>query len=519
MLSAIALTACEDDTTIINPDPGHPSTLPDETAGATVLSSRYSPNSDLVFFNIGESGNSGQEQTINGRKDYVKVLLSSPFDKDVVLRIGMAQEYMSDAGYASGIILKFNKEHGYKVTFPSYTDLTVNGDTYTTVKIKAGSLESEEVELCFLRDNLSLESYLFPIQVTDQTTGELLCETNYIVTPQKEKAEIIGKKPSVFIGYIDTEVMNPLITDKFTYELSKDDFLTGEHIIIYSGPFFDILNVRTSLLKNKDGNISIELTPDLEYVLKNRAKYIAPMQKEGLNVCLCIKGGNSGVGFSNMTDGQITQFCNIAKVLIDMYGLDGINLWDEGAGYDKEGAAPVKAESYAKLIKSIKTAMPDKLLTLVDTRATTEALCDDVEGIRVGDYIDYAWSSLEDYIAPYEPDATIRPLANVEESKYGTFFMRDPAMFSEEESMMLFENPVFGPYLNMMKFTPMSGTDVFVVYDIPYMDYGKENVWAFASLFDQCKYPMPEDFSYMTSYSYSYPLYMSSTYYAFKKDW
>ena len=77
--------------------------------------------------------------------------------------------------------------------------------------------------------------------------------------------------------------------------------------------------------------------------------------------------------------------------------------------------------------------MPGKLLTLVDTRETTEALCDEQAGISVGNYLDYAWSSLEDFLAPYEPDATIRPLAGIPEKKYGTIFLRDIAAMSQEE--------------------------------------------------------------------------------------
>ena len=40
--ASIALPACEDDTTIINPDPGHPSTAPDASATSkAILSSAY----------------------------------------------------------------------------------------------------------------------------------------------------------------------------------------------------------------------------------------------------------------------------------------------------------------------------------------------------------------------------------------------------------------------------------------------------------------------------------------------
>lgn len=94
-----------------------------------------------------------------------------------------------------------------------------------------------------------------------------------------------------------------------------------------------------------------------------------------------------------MTDTQIADFTSQVKEVVELYKLDGINLWDEGSGYGKEGMPPMNTTSYPKLIKSLREAMPDKLLTLVDKEEPTEyfhdvTLCG---GIEVGKYIDYAW--------------------------------------------------------------------------------------------------------------------------------
>lgn len=281
----------------------------------------------------------------------------------------------------------------------------------------------------------------------------------------------------------------------------------------------DILNVRTAFLKEAHGRAELTYTADMEYVLKNRARYLKPMQEKGLKVCLAIMGGGTGLGFANLTDVQISDFVAQVQTAVSLYDLDGVNLWDKEAGYGKEGMAPVNNTSYAKLIKALKSAMPDKLLTLVDTRETTEVLCEEQAGIRVGDYLDYAWSSLGDILAPYEPDATIRPLAGVPEKKYGTIFLKDMAVMSQDEQMNLMENTILGEYMNMMRFTPLSGTDVIVGADIPYMDYGKEGVWNDPwATWATCKYPIPEDFSYFTSTQVEVP-YSVRDYYMFQKDW
>lgn len=133
-----------------------------------------------------------------------------------------------------------------------------------------------------------------------------------------------------------------------------------------------------------------------------------------------------------MTDTQIADFTAQVKDLIDIYGLDGINLWDEGSGYGKEGMPPVNTTSYPKLIKSLREAMPDKLLTLVDKEEPTEyfhdvALCG---GVEVGKFIDYAWHGYNDateiiqVIDPWSEkqqfsEYTRAPIAGLSSERYG----------------------------------------------------------------------------------------------------
>lgn len=43
-------------------------------------------------------------------------------------------------------------------------------------------------------------------------------------------------------------------------------------------------------------------------VLKNNARYLQPLRQTGMKVCLVIKGGGTGLGFANLSDGQINDF-------------------------------------------------------------------------------------------------------------------------------------------------------------------------------------------------------------------
>ena len=528
------LLACQDDAAIINPDVTHGrSTEGVETVNSKgALNSTFCPESKIVLLSIGDPTLEGRDEADLGRKDELCLILPKPLEKDITLKIAMEDAYannerMKDGGsYTSFVVATFHKEYKIKTLGSDFNipgnnglgnTLSLNGGKEAIVTIRAGERKSEKVELLFKREYLrSNYTYFFPIQAVEVETGELIDQIYYIISPVEDQKEI-GEKPGTVIAYIDTEVMNPLIAGQFS--LSVDMSEGFEETNIYKGPLLDILNVRTAFLKEVQGRATLTYTTDMEYVLKNHIRYLRPMQENGLKVCLAIMGGGTGLGFANLTDAQISDFTAQVQTAVNLYDLDGINLWDKGAGYGKEGMASINETSYAKLIKALKSAMPGKLLTLVDTRETTEVLCDEQAGIRVGNYLDYAWSSLEDFLAPYESDATVRPLAGVPEKKYGTIFLRDMATMSQEEQMDLMENSIIGEYMNQMRFTPLSGTDVVVGADIPYMDYGKEGVWNepwFTWI--TCKFPAPEDFSSFTMAQVEVP-YSVRDYYMFQKDW
>ena len=533
----LMFSACQDDAAIINPDVTHGRSTEgvETTGGKGYLNSMICPESKLVLLSIGDPTLEGRDETDLGRKDELCFILPKALGRDITLKIAMEEAYandetMNDGGsYASYVVANFRKEYKIKAEGNNYNisgnpglgnNLLINGAREAIVTIRAGERKSEKVELLFKRENLNGQyTYLFPVRAIDTETGELLEELYYLVSPVEEE-EAIGEKSCTMIAYIDTEVMNPLIAGQFTVSIDYFDYSTGfDQTTIYKGPLLDILNVRTAFLKEAQGRAKLTYTADMEYVLKNRARYLKPMQEKGLKICLAIMGGGTGLGFANLTDVQISDFVAQVQTAVSLYDLDGINLWDKGADYGKEGMAPINSTSYAKLIKALKSAMPDKLLTLVDTRETTEVLCEEQAGIRVGDYLDYAWSSLGDILAPYEPDATIRALAGVPEKKYGTIFLRDMAVMSQDEQTNLMENTILGEYMNMMRFTPLSGTDVVVGADIPYMDYGKEGVWSDPWVtWSMCKYPIPEDFSHSTMAQTEVP-YLVRDYYMFQKDW
>ena len=79
--------------------------------------------------------------------------------------------------------------------------------------------------------------------------------------------------------------------------------------------------------------------------------------------------------------------------------------------------------SYPKLIKALREALPDKLLTLVDKGEATEYFYDvnKCGGIEAGRYLDYAWHG---YFSPTEVVEAITP--NPEGTQVYSKYSRKP---------------------------------------------------------------------------------------------
>lgn len=377
--------------------------------------------------------------------------LNRPIDKDLEVTLCLGQD-LTDAFMAEVDRLNTQIE-AYRKLFPLtplYEAALLPDDNITlsekTLTIPKGKSISETIECAVSTDNLDLNTlYLLTINM------ELSTQNSPNVPNKNILQYFINLRPNIrswentidpsveisldtefyTVFYVNTERYQPLIADVFLY--GKTSLLTWETEKVCS--FGNLVNLRQSTVSYapSSGRSLLSLDSDLRYVLEHADKYIRPLQNRGRKVCLCIQGGGKGIGFCNMTDTQIADFTSQVKEVVELYKLDGINLWDEGSGYGKEGMPPMNTTSYPKLIKSMREAMPDKLLTLVDKEEPTEyfhdvTLCG---GIEVGRYIDYAWHGYFSYdeitqiVEPWETESPYsdykrKPIAGLTPEKYGS---------------------------------------------------------------------------------------------------
>lgn len=280
-----------------------------------------------------------------------------------------------------------------------------NGGALT---VSAGAVFSDPLEVVFSAKNLSPGTYLLPLSVHNiEDNDEVLY---YGISVREFDENLLQQGDDFFeipldtewttVFYLNTSVAQAHYADYVAWE--KQDAMTFE--TVYRASLGNIIVLRIAQVDYDAASQRVIFAPtsDLLYTLEHADKYIAPMKDKGRKICVCIEGAGKGIGFCNMTDAQIADFVAQVKSFVETYDLDGINLWDRGTGYGKEGMPPMNKTSYPKLIKAMREAMPDKMLTVVDHETPTEYFWDTeaTGGIAVGDYIDYAWHG---YVSEDEP--------------------------------------------------------------------------------------------------------------------
>lgn len=317
------------------------------------------------------------------------------------------------------------------------------------ITIAAGERISEKVQVTFKADGLEAGEYLAPIMVSSDDValsdnGGILYYVVKVRKPEVGDYELDPVNTTVF--YVNTSEYSPLLAD--VWVVAKEDLMNYGAPNVWERTYGNIVNLRVVQIGYDEaaGRAKLVLNSDIRYVLEHADLHIRPLQDKGRKVCLSIEGGNTGLGFCNLSDAQIADFVAQVKACLETYDLDGVNLFDRNAGYgDVEGMPAMNTTSYPKLIKALREAMPDKLLTLSDYEEPTEYFWDTeaTGGIEVGKYLDYAWSgymSEDEDVQILDPWGRIdqsegemngmmfpvnnhprKPIAGLDQSKYGAF--------------------------------------------------------------------------------------------------
>ena len=287
----------------------------------------------------------------------------------------------------------------------------------------------------FTAAGLAAGEYVLPLTVAGQDAPDANKTLYYNVSvrqPYTDEYALHDGHDLFFVFYINTNDFQPLLAQDY---IMRKKLARGTTVAWYDA-VGNIINLRTVMLDYdaSTGRALLNLGNDMRYVLDHAVKYIRPLQEHGSKVCISIEGSGKGLGFCNLTDGQIVDFVAQVKTVVEEFGIDGINLWDRGSEYGKEGMPAMNTASYPKLIKALREALGgEKLLTVTVYEEPTSTFWDTqaTGGIAVGDYIDYAWSGYNreseapQVLDPWHPelayvsDYTQKPIANLPKERYG----------------------------------------------------------------------------------------------------
>lgn len=414
-----------------------------------------------------------------------------------------------------------------------------NGGALT---VTAGSTVSDPLEVTFSADGLAPGTYLLPLVLQTDSDAAEVQALYYGITVREFDENLLQQGDKYFEIPLDTEWLTVFYENTSDVQAHYADYVAWEKLdamtfeSVYQASLGNIIVLRIAQVDYDTASQRVIFAPtsDLFYTLEHANKYIAPMKDKGRKICVCIEGAGKGIGFCNMTDTQIADFVAQVKSFIETYDLDGVNLWDRGSGYGKEGMPAMNTTSYPKLIKAMREALgKDRLLTVVDYEEPTEYFWDTeaTGGIAVGDYIDYAWHGYvsEDepvaFINPYNANTsytqnyTRKPFAGLDESKYGNVHF---PFYGEQNEYYIDVNMTWIMNAILWNIEKTSKLMVFSDLTLPQANFAEQgcinmiaNLFNYLSIIDE-EFNMP----YMYNVAERIPgIYHSSGYDTFAKDW
>ncbi|MCT2563246.1 endo-beta-N-acetylglucosaminidase H [Chryseobacterium herbae] len=209
------------------------------------------------------------------------------------------------------------------------------------------------------------------------------------------------------LGVCYVEVNNSNMLNAGSYTLQNTNRQLFDVAIIFAANInYDVSKSRAYISNNNN----------VTKVLNDVNTYVRPLQQKGIKVLLDILGNHQGAGISNFPNREAARdFAQQLAHTVYTYGLDGVDLDDEYAGYGNNGTGQPNNSSFVMLLQELKLAMPDKLITFYYIGPAISR--QSYNGDAAGNYINYAWNP---YYGTYNAPS-VPPLANSKLSAAATW--------------------------------------------------------------------------------------------------
>ncbi|PIF43517.1 putative secreted protein (Por secretion system target) [Chryseobacterium sp. 52] len=209
------------------------------------------------------------------------------------------------------------------------------------------------------------------------------------------------------VGICYVEVNNNNMLNAGSYTLQNSGKQLFDVAIIFAANInYDVSKSRAYISNNNN----------VTKVLNDVNTYVRPLQQKGIKVLLDLLGNHQGAGISNFPNRAAAKdFALQVAHTVYTYGLDGVDLDDEYAGYGNNGTGQPNSSSFVMLLQELKMAMPDKLITFYYIGPATTR--QSYNGDAAGNYINYSWNA---YYGTYDAPV-VPPLTNAKLSAAATW--------------------------------------------------------------------------------------------------
>lgn len=310
----------------------------------------------------------------------VRVALSAEAGKAVDLRFA----------YDESVLEAYNETHA--ASFEAVPESSVELEADGALLVGPRSVQSDPLRVG-VKPGGGLaegETYAVPLRLTSETegVGVSASEGTCIFWVQVQGARPSTDKGTgmITVCYVEVNDNNPLNALEWSCKRSGK-------------PLFDVVNIFAANINwiEQERRVGVTLNPNVRHILDNRDIYIRPLQEAGIRVSLTILGNGDGSGVANLSDEAARAFAQDLRSIVDTYGLDGVDFDDEYSKYEEHlgnlwpGCVQYGPGPYARLLYEVKMAMPDKLVMLYQIGQANFGFKEAVDGVRPGDFIDYAY--------------------------------------------------------------------------------------------------------------------------------
>lgn len=367
LLSAIVITSCAEDLTLNN----------DVNEGGIEASTKVQ-----CFL-----------KNLDNPKEYaVFEMLDTDLKTDIAFGLTKPANKIIDATVSidEAAAQAYNAKH--KTSFATIPSKFVNIEENGAVAVAPGDLQSDATTITITASSELIvgTTYLLPLSVKSNSTGEQIKSSRVSLIKNIGKTSDCNKPNGLKIfNCMEINDANPLNSLEYTLKGS------GKYLIDVLILFSANINYNT-----ETGRVYLNCNENVTELLEKRITYLKPLQDRGMKIVVSILGHHDIAGISSLADATAREFAAELKSFADAYNLDGFFFDDE---YSTGGSAPGfisgGSAAAARLIYEVKRAMPDKM-TIPYGWSTTRSLQTIIDGVKPGDFIDYA---IADYGAGSPP--------------------------------------------------------------------------------------------------------------------